>query len=59
MQQGILPASFTENKSARQNSKNTDKKNQSPVILRKLTTSYFYACIQKESWGVPKLPEDR
>ena len=49
---------FIENKSAGENSKRTDKNDQSPVILGTLTSSYFHASIRKESWGIPKLPED-
>ena len=50
--------SNTGNEKAGENCKKPDKSAHYPVILCTLTSSYFHASIQKESWGVPKLPEN-
>ena len=49
---------YTGNEKAGENCKKPDKSAHYPVILCTLTSSYFHASIQKESWGVPKLPEN-
>ena len=53
-----LNSIFTENKGTGENSKNTDKNNQSPVIFLHAYNLVFSRVDTKRIMGVPKLPKD-